>query len=180
MLDKKLFVLVEGDDDKRFFENVVKPPLQERYDIIKVVSYQRKKDKKIIDFIRVIKKMGAEYIFVRDLNGEPCIPSKKTKLMTQWRSVLEDKKILIVAKKIEGWYLAGLDENTRKKLRIRRDIGNTNDVDKEEFKHITPKNLSPKQFMIKIIKNYNVEIAKTRNDSFRYFSNKWINGVSSI
>jgi len=179
MLDKKLFVLVEGDDDERFFENVVKPRLQERYGTIKVVPYQQKKDKKIINSVRVIKKMGAEYIFVRDLNGEPCISSKKTKLMARW-SVLEDKKILIVAKKIEGWYLAGLDEDTRKKLRIRRDIGNTNDVDKEEFKHITPKNLSPKQFMIKIIRNYNVEIAKTRNDSFGYFSNKWINGVSSI
>lgn len=179
MSNKNLFILLEGDDDERFFENVVTPLLRERYYPIKLVQYQRRGRKKIIDFLKAIEAMKAEYIFVRDLNGAPCITFKKNKIKSKCEVIKEDK-IIIVVKKIEGWYLAGLNERALKSLRIRKKIGTTNEVDKEEFNHITPKNLSEIEFKLKILRIYDVEIAKVRNKSFEYFLNKWINDPTAL
>ena len=179
MLGKTLYILVEGNDDIRFFEYVVKPLIQEKFSSIKIVPYQGRGPKKTNEFIRVINVMGAEYILVRDLNGAPCIPSKKAEIKSKCK-IIEEKKILIVDKKIEGWYLGGLNEITLKDLRIRKKINTTDKTDKEEFNHLIPKNLSSLQFKLKILRNYDVETAKTKNSSFRYFFNKWINDVSSV
>jgi hypothetical protein len=78
-----------------------------------------------------------------------------------------------VVKEIESWYLAGLDKNTSKKCGIRKKIGTTDNITKEHFNHLIPRNMPRTDFIQKILENYDVEIAKERCESFGYFLNKW-------
>lgn len=176
---KLLFILLEGDDDERFFEKIVKPLLQKRYSTTKFWKYSQQKQEKIVNFVKSINAMKADYICVRDFNDAPCITAKKEKITDKFNRITKDK-IIVVVKEIESWYLAGLDENTSKKLGIRKKIETSDNITKEEFNQLIPKNMPRIEFMREILKNYDVEIAKERNRSFGYFLNKWIkdnNGV---
>ena len=80
MLYKLLFILLEGDDDERLFEKIVKPLLQERYSTTKFWKYSQQKQEKIVNFVKSINSMKADYICVRDFNDAPCITAKKEKI----------------------------------------------------------------------------------------------------
>ena len=55
---KLLFIFVEGDDDERFFNRILSPKLQEKYDTVKIIRYATMKKEKVDNFIRSIKAMG--------------------------------------------------------------------------------------------------------------------------
>lgn len=179
MYNKQLFIFLEGDDDERFFENIVRPLLQNRYSIVRFWKYSQKKQEKVANFIKSINAMNADYIFTGDLNSAPCITFKKGKITNEYNQIAEDK-IIIVAKEIESWYLAGLDENTSKKLSIRKKIRSTDTITKEDFNRLIPKSMPRIEFMRKILDNYNIEIGKEKNSSFGYFLNKWVNGGNGV
>ena len=169
---KRLFILLEGNDDERFFDKIVKSLLQERYSVIKIWKYSQRKQEKIVDLVKSINSMKADYIFARDFNDSPCITTKKEKITGEFKQITEDK-IIVVVKEIESWYLAGLDENTSKKVGIRKKIRTEDRITKEDFNQLIPKNMPRIEFMRNILENYDVEIAKRRNRSFGYFLNKW-------
>jgi len=172
MPDKLLFILLEGDDDERFFENILKPLLQRRYSTIKCWKYSQQKHEKIAHFVKSLNSMKADYIFARDINNAPCITSKRDKITGEFNQIAATK-IIVVVKEIESWYLAGLDENTSKKCGIRKKIGIIDNITKEHFNQLIPKTMPRIEFMQKILENYDVEIAKERCGSFGYFLNKW-------
>ncbi len=179
MCNKQLFIFLEGNDDERFFENVVMPLFQERYSMIRFWKYSQRKPSKVANFIRSIRAMNADYIFARDLNSDPCITSKKGQITKKF-NLLAEEKIIIVAKEIESWYLAGMDEKTSKKLSIRKKIQSTDTITKEDFNRLIPKNMPRIEFMRKILENYDIEIGKKKNSSFEYFLNKWINEGNGV
>ena len=49
--DRKLFVLVEGGDDERFFESVARPMFEKAYDIVQFWQYSQKKKAKVNNFL---------------------------------------------------------------------------------------------------------------------------------
>ncbi|MEA3281368.1 MAG: hypothetical protein U9Q68_02245 [Euryarchaeota archaeon] len=172
---KLLFILIEGDDDKRFFESVVEPFIQERYSAIKFGQYAKKDKKWKVKFIKSIKLMKADYICVGDIDDFPCITTKKEKLTDDFGKKITVDRIVIVVKEIESWYLAGLDETVSKKLGIRKKIKTTDNITKEHFNQLIPKKMPRPEFMLKILENYDVEVAEGKNGSFGYFLNKWMN-----
>ena len=179
MCNKQLFIFLEGNDDEQFFENVVKPLLQERYSMIRFWKYSQRKPEKVANFVKSINAMNADYIFAGDLNSAPCITFKKGKITNEFNQIAEEK-IIIVAKEIESWYLAGLDEKISKKLSIRKKIQFTDTITKEDFNRLIPKSMPRIEFMQKILDNYNIEIGKKKNSSFGYFLNKWVNGGNGV
>ena len=62
---KRLFIWVEGEDDVRFFNKIIKPLLEKKYSLVEVRSYARMAIKKMNGFLRSIKAMNAEYIYNR-------------------------------------------------------------------------------------------------------------------
>lgn len=84
---KRLFILVEGDDDFRFFNNILKPIFRKYYDYIKIITYAREKKDKIDKYVKSMKSMGADYIFVSDINRKPCITVKKLELTKIYSNV---------------------------------------------------------------------------------------------
>lgn len=72
-----LFIFVEGDDDEKFFLNVVSRKLKRRYNDVKFVKYARLKREKISNWLKSVKGMGADYYFITDINRAPCVTEKK-------------------------------------------------------------------------------------------------------
>ena len=165
---KRLFIWVEGDDDIRFFDRIIKPVFEKKYNFVEVRACAQLKKKKIANFIKSIKAMKADYIYVADINNSPCITAKKQKIKN-----IEQNRIIIVIKEIESWYLAGLSSEDSEKFKI-RPFKTTDNVNKEAFDKLRPKSFDSRlDFMLEILKYFSIEIAKEQNQSFKYFIKKY-------
>ena len=156
---RKLFIWVEGNDDKRFFEKIVELKLKKKYSYIHIINYAQMRKEKIDNFLRSIKSMGADYLYVIDINNSPCVTAKKDEILSKLRNI-DKEKIIVVIKEIESWYLAGIDDIKAKKLKI-RNLNSTNDITKEKFNSLIPKRFNSRiDFMLEILKDFSIETAK--------------------
>lgn len=169
----RFFVFVEGDDDERFFDHVVRSKLETRYSVIQVWKYAQKSPSKVNNFLRTIALMGAEYVFLADLNGEPCVTAKKTRLQERYQCI-DTGKIMVVCREIESWYLAGINEAVAKSFKITFP-GRTDNVGKEKFESLMPKGFASRvDFLVEVLKQFSEDHARKRNQSFRYFISKYV------
>ena len=169
---RRLFIWVEGDDDSIFFDRIVKPIFQEKYDRVEVIEYAQKQNDYVIKFVKSIEGMKADFIFIADINSAPCISERKQKLHKIFKNVDEDR-ILVIVQEIESWYLAGLDEASSEKLRLPI-FKTTNSVTKEQFNGLIPEKFDSRiDFMLEILKHFSLRTAKQKNDSLRYFIEKY-------
>ena len=169
---KLLFIWVEGDDDERLFNKTLAPKFQEKYNAVKIIKYATMKKEKVDSFIESIKAMGADYIYSTDINDSPCVTAKKGKILNRYKNI-ESDKIIIVVKEIESWYLAGLDSKACKQLKI-SNFASTDNITKEKFNALIPKKFTSRiDFMSEILKNFSIDMAKQKNNSFRYFVEKY-------
>lgn len=176
-----LVFFVEGNDDVRFFEKIVKPKFIDNYDHIKIITYAEEKPKFIIDFIKSLEAMNnksemeANYILARDLDANTCLLVTKEKLLEEYSNISLNN-VIIVAKQIEGWYLAGLEMKTCKSLHIKFQSC-TDNIKKDCFNKIIPKKFydGPRWvFLNKILELYSINVAVGKNKSFKYFNQKFI------
>jgi hypothetical protein len=175
MEEKALFVWVEGPDDLRFFKWVVQPVLETKYRSVQVVQYSEETPAMVKNFLRTIAQMGNAYIFVSDADDAPCITSKKARLKEKFGDALDEAKILVVKREIESWYFAGLNAKKVRALGIRHNYPYTDAISKEDFNNAMPGRFTSRtDFMIEILKVFSLEEAKGRNDSLRYFVEKYL------
>ena len=170
---KRLLILVEGDDDVRFFDKIIKPRLQKKYSLVEVRPYANlpKKKNKINNLVKSFKAMNADYIYVADINNAPCVTAKKQKIRNKLRAVDGDR-IIVVIKEIESWYCAGLRDEDLKKFKI-YSYKTTDTITKDQFNKLIPKVFTSRiDFMLEILKWFSIEIAKQKNKSFCYFIEK--------
>jgi len=172
---KRLFIFVEGPDDERFFKKIVIPLFESTYDNIKIIKYAQESNKWRKNFLTSIILMNSDYIYVSDIDQEPCVTAKKQKIKTQLDNI-DTNKITIVIKEIESWYIALVcDENSNpvglKPLKI------ADDITKEEFNKLMPSKYDSRvDFMSEILKitsHYVLSIAKQKNKSLKYFIEKY-------
>lgn len=169
---KKLYIFLEGDDDERFFQKIVKPKFEEKYDLVIPRKYAQVKNEKVGSFLKSIKAMSADYICVTDINQSPCVTGKKQWLQDKFKNIDKDK-IIVVIKEIESWYLAGLDTTGSKNLGF-SPLDTTDDITKERFNEAIPKKFDSRiDFMVEILKCFSPETAKQKNKSFKYFLEKY-------
>ncbi len=108
------------------------------YDHVQFSQYSQMKRKTVNNFLRSINAMRAEYLFVSDLDESPCVTAKKARLASEFEKLSEDR-ILIVCKEIESWYLAGLNDEGCRQIRIPPSY-DTDRISKEQFNGMMPKN----------------------------------------
>ncbi len=169
---KALFIFVEGPDDRRFFETIIKPLFERQYDLVKISLHSNLKKEKIKNWLRSLKSMKANYIFVKDINNAPCVTAKKQSIIKKYKTI-DKERIIVVIKEIESWYLAGLTEHVLKKFKI-SPFNTTDKVDKEQFNRLIPQKFDSRiDFMIETLKNFSIDIAMQKNKSFRYFIKKY-------
>jgi hypothetical protein len=156
----------------RFFEQVIKPRFQEKYDWVEVRAYANQTAEYLTKFIKSINAMKADYIFAADINSAPCVTARKEKPHKIFKN-LDIDKTLIVIQEIEGWYLAGLDDLSCQKLGPPA-FGTTNSLTKEQFDSLMPKKFTSRiDFIAEILKQFSASIATHKNQSFGYFIKKY-------
>jgi len=169
---KPLFILIEGADDERFFERIVKPKFEETYSWVKLWKYAKEKPQKRYNFLTSIEAMNGDYLYVADINDAPCVTSKKEAIQNKIKNC-KIERMLIVKREIESWYLAGLDDTSSKNFKIKTS-GDTEGISKERFDDLKPKIFDSRiDFMLEILKSFSPETAKRKNGSFKYFVDKY-------
>jgi hypothetical protein len=170
LVGRLLLLLVEGDDDERFFKRVIIPIFDcINYDI-RIWKYRQEKKEKTEKFLLTASKMGT-YLLFQDIDSEPCFVVKRNKVGKNF-STINIKNIIIVISEIESWYLSGIDMENCKKIGICKFPPDTNSCSKEQFYKLIPKEMPKIEFMNNLLNVFDVEIGKKRNTSFGYFIKK--------
>ncbi len=173
----RLHIWIEGKDDKEFFEKVVKPRFEREYGRgrVHIRQYREVEDEKVVNSIEGFKARNDDFICVADINKAPCVSGRKQEKQREEFKNVGDSKIVIVIKEIEGWYLAGLDSEACKKLGI-TELKNTDEVTKGKFDSLWRRNKRYNfrlDFRSELLKFFDIETAKKKNESFRYFAEKY-------
>ncbi|MGP3778322.1 hypothetical protein ACTWKD_05740 [Halanaerobium saccharolyticum] len=170
---KRLYILVEGNDDERFFKEIIKPLFEDEYEQILIWQYAQQKYKKIRKFIESINSMGADYFFVGDLDQNNNVIEKKEEILANFKN-LSFKKIIVVIKEIESWYLAGLDSETSSAIGV-QNFERTDHLFKEDFNDLLESVYDSRiDFMWEIIKVFSLKTAAKKNSSLNYFLNNFV------
>ncbi|MDR3290597.1 MAG: hypothetical protein LBT10_00455 [Methanobrevibacter sp.] len=168
-----LYIFVEGDDDRRFFNNI-KEELAKIINInpktIFIIPHVQKKDKIIDGYINKAKKSNNNYLFLsdRDTHHYPCITKKKDDLLSKYKS-LEIDKIIVVEEAIESWYFSGLKNKSL--------FGNSKKLkyicSKKEFNDLIPTKCERVDFLNEILKFFDSKLAISNNDSYNYLDDSF-------
>jgi hypothetical protein len=171
-MKKRLFILVEGEDDIRFFGRIIKPLLISRYDSVELIPYASIKRVKVNNFLKSVRQMKNDYIFVADIDTERSVRDKKQILYYHFNNI-DGKSIVIVIKEIESWYYAGLSRESILELGI-PDLSSTDTLTKEDFNHLIPRKFDSRiDFMFEILKYFSLDLARMKNNSFRFFVDRY-------
>jgi hypothetical protein len=172
MKERRLFILVEGNDDDRFFSRIIRPLFADMYASVEIVMYACMKNEKVNRFVRSIIEMGHEFMLCADIDREESVRAKK-KVLNERYGLFENDHMVIIIKEIESWYLAGLDERAQQRLGIRQ-YGSTDHITKEIFNGMIPRHYTSRiAFMGDIITLFSPLAARERNRSFAFFCQKY-------
>ncbi len=168
----RIFILVEGEDDIRFFGRIVKPLLINLYDAVEIIPYASIRRSKVDNFLKSIRLMNNDYIFVADIDTEQSVRDKKQVLYSHF-SHIDGGNIIVVIKEIESWYYAGLSSESVQNLNV-PDLPDTDELTKEDFNHLIPGKYDSRiDFMFEILKYFSIDTARKKNHSFRFFIERY-------
>ncbi len=168
MATKRLFIFVEGSDDVRFFDTIIKPRLEHAFESVELITFACTKSVKVDRFIKGINEMQHSYLIVTDIDFEKNVNGKKSVILSRF-SEADYQHIMVIIQEIESWYLAGIDENGGKALGISIPA-HTDSVTKEHFIGLIPRFYPSKiAFMIEVLKHFSLSVAVEKNRSFRFF-----------
>jgi hypothetical protein len=171
-MKKRLYILVEGEDDVRFFGRIIKPLVVPRYDSVEILPYASIKRQKVNNFLKGMAEMKNDYIFVADIDTERSVRDKK-QLLYHWYSNINGGNIVIVIMEIESWYYAGLPDQTLQKLGL-PSLPSTDELTKEDFNAIIPPSFDSRiDFMFEILKSFSPVAAARHNRSFKFFFDRY-------
>lgn len=174
---KNLVIWVEGPDDKRFFDKIIKPRFERKYGRVHIRQYSNMNNQVVVDINDSLKKQDYDCICVTDINKAPCVSQKKNEKQKEEFKNVDKNSIIVVIKEIESWYLAGLDDNACNKFGFTT-FSSTDGIGKGQFKELQ-RNLRQIRFdsgidlMQEILKSFKIETAKQKNKSFRYLIEKY-------
>ncbi len=175
MRRRLLFFFVEGNDDERFVESVLLPHLYRHYKSIQIYQYARKKQKDVNALLRSLSNLNADFVWITDINGSPCVTQRKDKTISKYAGLVNaPERVAVVIKEIESWYLAGLDDEVSERMGL-VPFRTTDDLTKEEFDRLIPQKFDSRiDFMVELLKKFESETAVQKNRSFEYFVGKFL------
>ncbi|WP_243345454.1 DUF4276 family protein [Parabacteroides sp. FAFU027] len=173
---RQLYIFVEGPDDERYINQVIKPILKDQYNDIKVIKYAKLPKVVVQNYIKTFnKQQSSDYLFLCDMDARgnsTCITKRKEKEQGIFGNVIDNDKMVIVKEEIESWYLAGITSDHLQKFKI-KPFTDTQSITKEEFVRLIPKNFnSTNDFMVEVLKEYSIKQAQSLNSSLNYFITK--------
>jgi len=172
----RVYVLVEGDDDERFVKRIVEPLLLKRYPKVDTYQYAARPKKIVERFVNTARtKLNAELLCLSDMDNFPCITKRKRNVVEKKIGGVYATRVIVVRKKIEGWYLAGITTGNDRKIGIQCP-DQTNQVNKTDFDNIVRKTKFTSRIscMIVLLDIFDIQTAVRRNTSFKYFYEKYL------
>jgi hypothetical protein len=168
MAYRRAFVFVEGDDDERFVDKVVRPRLESMFEWVKVIQYAVESSKRMRSWVGSIRKIpDAVYWVLADLDLSPCATERKAKLTAKY-PYFAAERVVVVKREIEGWYLAGLPTEEARRLKMLWS-GDVEEITKEQFEALWAKQFTSRiDCQVEILKCFDLEIAQGRSGSFAY------------
>jgi hypothetical protein len=171
-MEKRLFILVEGEDDVRFFGRIIKPLFVTHYSSVEIIPYACIKRSKVSSFLKSIRLMNNDYIFIADIDTEYSVRDKKQVLYSHF-SHIDGGSIVVVIKEIESWYYAGLSAESAQHLSV-PDLPSTDELTKEDFNSLIPVKYDSRiDFMFEILKYFSIDTAEKKNHSFEFFTGRY-------
>ena len=169
-----LRILIEGNDDQRFIDNVIRPHISKiNPTLILTIQYAQDRKSNIDKIIQRINAKNQKYILLGDYDSsEKCITLKKDELI-ETLTHLDNNAIFIVKDEIESWFLAGMNSDIE--IFNEFDIpDDTEGITKEMFDEMIDESHfdSRIDLMKEISKSYDFDLATKRNNSFKYFIEK--------
>ena len=162
---------MEGPDDYEFFSRIIKLLFEQTYDWVEFIQYAERPKAWMNDFFKSIQAIGAEYVFVTDLDESPCVTQKLDKVEKTY-PFYERQKMQVIVQEIEGWYIAGLSDKDYQQLKL-KSVQDTSSLTKEQFNQLIPAKFSSRRdFMSELLKLFSMATAVQKNNSFRYFAEK--------
>ncbi len=169
-----LRILIEGNDDQRFIDNVIRPHISKiNPALILTIQYAQDRKSNIDKIIQRFNAKNQKYILLGDYDSsEKCITLKKDELI-ETLTHLDNNAIFIVKDEIESWFLAGMNSD----LEIFNEFDipdDTEGITKEMFDEMIDESHfdSRIDLMKEISKSYDFDLATKRNNSFKYFIEK--------
>jgi len=173
MASGRLFIFVEGSDDVRFFETIIKPRFEHAFLSVELITFACTKSVKVDRFIRGINAMNHSYIIVTDIDLENSVHAKKKIILSRFTEA-DYQNVMVIIQEIESWYLAGIDDTGAKALGIHAPAS-TDFVTKEHFIRWIPRYYPSKiAFMIEVLKHFSLSVAVEKNRSFRFFIDHYV------
>lgn len=169
-MNEGIVFFVEGPDDERFIQQVIKPNLS--IDNINTHRYSKQPDLSVDQAIAGFQGMYKGLYLLRDYDegnqGCHSITERKEFVKKKFKNVRRDQ-IIIAVDEIEAWYLAGIDSESASNLGI-SSYSNTENVNKNDFIDTLneSKYESKKNFQMEILKRFSISTAKQKNSSFQY------------
>jgi hypothetical protein len=167
---RALFVFVEGNDDRRFFDVVCAPMIRsdvsvEIYEWASSPTHRTAKLLAALPHIAAKPENEVGFLFLADANGCACPSARKERLRERFPNLPEDH-IIVVMRMIEGWYLAGLDAGACETLGC-AELRETDTVDKSGFEAAfrEPVTIDLKE---RVLAHFNAHVACQKNASFAY------------
>jgi hypothetical protein len=168
----KLYLLIEGRLDSKFFSHALYHFLSSKFRRVSYYTYSKQPKRDTEGFIKTGLSSG-RVIFVHDFDNAPCYTQLKANLPTEWAS-LREGDILIVRKEIESWLLAGITNKLASKLGITANTLITDNIGKEDLAHYRPSDMLMTEFEDLLVRHFDIDNAKNRNQSFKYFIERFI------
>jgi hypothetical protein len=166
----RLYVLLEGDIDRDFFYSVLYKLLIPKYRYVHTLMYSEECEDETEKFIKTAET--GTCIFIHDFDSAICKTRKKTEISEKWNIALD--KVHLVTEEIESWYLAGLSQKTSESFAIENSFKKTDGFNKSYFLGLKPKKISKTVFYQTILEDFDLRLARRRNDSFKRFLEKYI------
>ena len=161
---KMKYIFVEGLDDEEFIDEIIK-----NIENVRVIQYSSTKKEKVNSMIQTINRMKEKYILLADLD-EKDEKTRKSELKRKYPDIYCEN-IYFSIQEIEAWYLAGISKNNIKKYKVnRRYLLDTQNITKEKFEKIFKNSRDTLHIAkVNILSEYDINIAKERNNSLNVF-----------
>ncbi len=161
------YLFVEGYYDEVFVKTISKQ-LQIKC-AITIVKYSSMPDAKVVDYLSSLISQKIQFLLIadRDISQYNSINDRENELIRRYKHVNSGNYVL-ANPEIEGWYIAGLNNESAKKLKL-KNLPLPDDCTKEKFIATLPYRHDETPIRTDMLELYDINFAKTRSSSFRKF-----------
>ena len=170
-------VLLEGDDDERFFHAVLRPQLAKTHGAIKTYQYAQRSKKEIEKYVHNLHATNQPYVVLADFDPKSVCYSGRKDILRGRVHPARLVNMAIVKTEIESWYLAGMGRRECESLQIPYHP-NTEPISKNEFEQMRRRSgsgaMPRSEFMKRMLDAFDAKRAKRQNTSFGYVWDKFV------